>query len=445
MSSCSNSSNLLGNVNINDISGSGARLLMTLPISGFSGGRASEYLGDDGITYGDAVRYNAATFHATDEASGGKYVKAKADTPANSEVIGIVESVDVGSDVVVVILNGQINFPEDKLITATHIDAEAGITGSAGGNDVYFLSAVTGGMIQNLAPTEPTQVIKPVYQVAPDDPFTGQVVNYIGYQAGGQIVASDDMDQPNGSLTFVPKNFINGNSIGRDSGRGWHKMGSSFNLNVAYGDTYLNAYGDVGHICETLVRIYTRETPTRNMIDTRCTFKNGGKTLLVGTITSIDISSSSIECSFSSTYFNKLESAIVSGRNISIRNGSLLTIADRAFEYQTYTWPSLTKNNPLLSIRVTDGEKEMDLPLDVLIFNPRDTEAGNGKSRETHAVSMPTRVEVEQLTATSVIVENSTVKITNLADAINSMNDKITTIKTKLNLDDTAVTEIEKK
>ena len=212
MPSCSqnsSSSNLSGNLNIQSITGSGARLLMTIPLSGFCGGYKGECPEKcDGITAGDVIRYD----NVAGSISYGKYIKAKADTPANSEVVGIVEDVSIAGDPLVgdtgiatVVISGQINYPSGRVIAATHIGGdEFGVTGAGGGNDVYFLSAVTGGMLQNLAPTEPTQVIKPVYQVAPDSPWTGQVVNYIGYQSGGQIVAEDVQEIPVGSIMSVP-------------------------------------------------------------------------------------------------------------------------------------------------------------------------------------------------------------------------------------------------
>ena len=155
MANCSsnNSSNLSGNLNIQSITSSGARLLMTVPLSGFSGGRLSGPPEDtDGVTAGDAIRYD----NVTDSISFGKYIKAKADTPANSEVVGIVEDVSIAGDplvgdtgVATIVISGQINYPDGKLFESYE---HAGSTGSAGGNDVYFLSAVTGGVLQNLAP-----------------------------------------------------------------------------------------------------------------------------------------------------------------------------------------------------------------------------------------------------------------------------------------------------
>ena len=254
MPSCSNSSNLSGNVNINNITNSGARLMMTHPLGGFSGGRVSLYTGDDGVTAGDAIRYNAVAHDATSNPSGGKYVKAKADVPENSEVVGIIESIDnVGlngegnsSSTVNVVISGQINYPDHRLVSATHIfdfdNDDSIIAGASGGNDIYFLSEVTAGIIQNLAPSEVTKIAKPVLQKAPDGDFTGHVVNYIGYQVGGEIVSSEPVGEPDGTTINVPM-------FGGDPGIpvGWHQLnGQSVSLNTDDPDynkeTYLRAY-----------------------------------------------------------------------------------------------------------------------------------------------------------------------------------------------------------
>ena len=228
MSSCSNTSNLSGNLNINSINHSGARLLMTHPLGGFSGGRISSFVGDDGIAAGDAIRYNAVTYHATSNPSGGKYIKAKADAAENSEVVGIVESIEgqnadgtsTEDSLVYVVLSGQISFPSDKLVSATHIfdfeNDDTYIAGASGGNDIYFLSEVTAGVVQNLAPTAPTTIAKPILQRAADGDYNAHVVNYIGYQVGGEVVGTMEEDEPPQTLVYVPdfdgNNFTNGDN-----------------------------------------------------------------------------------------------------------------------------------------------------------------------------------------------------------------------------------------
>ena len=189
-SSCGNSSNISGNLNVRNITNSGARLLMTHALSGFSGGRVSNYIGDDGVTAGDAIRYDVISGSASENL----YTKAQADIAENAEIIGVIESINEG--VVNVVLSGQMVYPSSKLISATHIDETLGTSGATGGNDIYFLSEVTAGAIQNLAPNEPTRIAKPILQQAADGTYTHHVVNYIGYQIGGSVVATDGDEPP---------------------------------------------------------------------------------------------------------------------------------------------------------------------------------------------------------------------------------------------------------
>ena len=218
MSSCSsNSSNLLGNVNISDISNSGARLVMTHPLTGFSGG-ISDVIGGDGVTAGDVIRYDV--IH--DSPSENSYTKAQANVAQYAEMIGIIESIQGTSpnEVVTVILSGQIQFPADRFVIAEN--QPDGVSGGAsGGNDVYFLSAATAGGIQNLAPYVPGEIAKPVLQIAEDGIFNAHVVNYIGYQIGGSVAGSFD-DQPlTGTINTVMK-FTN--DVIADGKYGWFNI-----------------------------------------------------------------------------------------------------------------------------------------------------------------------------------------------------------------------------
>lgn len=74
MSSCNTSSNITTNTYVNNITHSGARLLMTLPLSGFSGGVMGSCPETcHGISGGDAIRYDTDV----DSVSYQKYVKAQ--------------------------------------------------------------------------------------------------------------------------------------------------------------------------------------------------------------------------------------------------------------------------------------------------------------------------------------------------------------------------------
>jgi|15BtaG_2_1085339.scaffolds.fasta_scaffold00073_5 hypothetical protein len=428
-SSCAaNSSNLLGNVNVSDVSGSGARLLMTVPLSGFSGGRLSGHPGDDGVTAGDAVRYNAIPYDSVTNPSGGKYIKAQADVPANSEVVGIIESISSGNDATaVIVLSGQINYPTTKLRLSQHIDAEAGLTGSAGGNDVYFLSAATGGVIQNLAPAEATQVIKPIYQVAPDDPFTGQVVNYIGYQQGGQIVVEDTNTVPLGSMVMVPAGLEIDSS---SSKRGWHPLGGTYNLDPLKGETYYTAYKTIGDICSTVLEINVKEIPTSNINNKRIIIKSGSSKL-VGYIKDINSAQKTIRVTFSSSYYGKFEQFITNGAVINVSNGLLFTAS--SFSYKTYQYPGISRNNSLKTIRVSDGDTDKDMPIEFYVYSGSDAIRGSGAAMKTHAMSIPDSIKVVEIDATKIIAENENVKVSDLAEALNEMQTKLDALDLAIN------------
>jgi len=199
MSSTNTSSNLWGNTNNLDISNSGARLIMSHPISGFSGGIMTHPLfgatAGDGVTAGDVVRYDTVP----DSVSYNQYTKAIANAAEYAEVVGVIETIENG--VVHVILSGQIKFPTARFATADF--QPPGVGGASGGNDVYFLSGVTAGGISNLAPNVAGQIAKPVLQVASDGVFNAHVVNYIGYQIGGNVAGATERTAVEGTINEV--------------------------------------------------------------------------------------------------------------------------------------------------------------------------------------------------------------------------------------------------
>jgi len=231
MSSCNYSSNISGNVNINSITNSGARLLMTIPIAGVSGGFGGgmcDYGPCDGVTGGDVIRYDPAT---------SLYVKSQGNVSQNAEVVGVIETADSVNNVINVVLQGQIKYPSDRLVNATHVDPVQGLLGASGGNDVYFLSEATGGVLQNLAPNTPTTIAKPVLQVLSDGDFNASVVNYIGYQIGGNAVAEETFAEPDGSQ----RNILNFNDDQLNSFK-WHRVDIPLFLPISSEDLYANTY-----------------------------------------------------------------------------------------------------------------------------------------------------------------------------------------------------------
>jgi hypothetical protein len=161
MPSCSNSSNIQASINTVSVTQGGSRLIVSIPFV-------------SGLTLGQVVRYDVTT-------SG--YTASKANTAETSEVFGVIESYDSVSNKLNTVIYGSISLDSSKF-------ADMGSGGGSGGNDIYFLSGQTAGILQNLAPTNLEHVVKPVYQASPHGSYSGVVVNYLGYKIGGDIQAA---------------------------------------------------------------------------------------------------------------------------------------------------------------------------------------------------------------------------------------------------------------
>ena len=236
MSSANNSSNLLGNVNISNISNQGARLIMQHPLTGFSGGALAQISGpprtglldDDGFTAGDVVRYDTLELLAggASNPSYQKYVKAKANVAEHSEVIGVIESFSggaTGNEQVNIVLHGQIEYPSAKLANMPY-DPATTIAGASGGNDIYFLSEVTAGVLQNLAPSTVGTIAKPVLQAAADGTYTGHVINYIGYQIGGSVNVHGANTDQSGTVQNLVDFADRGRNLDWDTSTHWFPL-----------------------------------------------------------------------------------------------------------------------------------------------------------------------------------------------------------------------------
>jgi hypothetical protein len=409
---------------------------MTHPLSGFSGGIISGLPGDDGVTAGDAIRYD----NDINSTSYQKYVKAQANTPANCEVIGIVESVtpvnpsDPTTGVVTVIIQGQINYPATKLVNATHIDAEAGLLGAAGGQDVYFLSAATAGVLQNLAPIEPTQVIKPIYQVAPDSPWTGQVVNYIGYQAGGSITGEDTHSTPSGSIIDVV-DWMGSGLDGTDTGpnespvsAGWRKLdGSTLNLLASKGETYGHTYNIIKNYCQTTTKITCENTPSTSLVGKQCFVRdNGRKVLFNARVVDSSVANKTITVKWDSTNSKLLDQYLVPDAILEVTNGARFKIA--GVEKTSCTIP-VASSTTSLKIRVDN--KDHLVTKDIWMYLPQDNSPGDDTSRQNFVVQIPSNVTIKEATIEKLTLEDSTATITVL-DSLKNLQSASEVYATKL-------------
>tara|TARA_R110000824_G_scaffold262137_1_gene450907 strand:- start:887 stop:2254 length:1368 start_codon:yes stop_codon:yes gene_type:complete len=435
-SSCGNSSNISGNLNVRNITNSGARLLMTHALSGFSGGRVSNYIGDDGITAGDAIRYDVTQYLSdgeTESPSYEKYRKAQADLAENAEIIGIVESVD--DSVVNVVLSGQMIYP-DRLVNATHIDETLGTSGATGGNDVYFLSEVTAGAIQNLAPNTPTQIAKPILQQAADGTYTHHVVNYIGYQIGGSVVASVNYDsEPLAIKSFIDtpnsggnmftlndnqwdanekNNFAPLNDKSPDAER--HNF-KTFN-NVANGKLLLDPFG-ARYCFESLTGFVSSLWLNKAVY-----FIDGnGQRVWTGLCTQVnDKNRPNTNCIYVTTSETTAPSLI----RVHSSSGEQSIIGDYigAVTKTDVALPRVPNKNTDITAYTLGG---VAVPITERYKLEVSSDQGDG------VADVPSKVTVKELTVTgTVTVENSAKSVADLAGTINTLADELASLKTKL-------------
>jgi hypothetical protein len=135
-----------------------------------------------GFSVGQAIRYNriAATGTGTN-----KYEAALADSPENSEVVGIVTQV-LGDSSFVLTYAGEVDISTFGGVFALDDD------------DVFFLSDETPGLLTNTPPSDAGSIIKPV--LIRTDGTRGVLTNYIGTVIGGTSVVSLNGIQPVGTI-----------------------------------------------------------------------------------------------------------------------------------------------------------------------------------------------------------------------------------------------------
>lgn len=131
--------------------------------------RTAIQISGSGFSAGNLVTYNIAQ-------SG--FTKCKANDNALAEFVGIIEG--ISGSTATVITNGSISWP------TTGVSFSLG-NGGSGGRDVWFMSALTAGAIQDQAPSGQGNIVKPVYLHSPHtgidgSTYTGIVLTYTGYR-----------------------------------------------------------------------------------------------------------------------------------------------------------------------------------------------------------------------------------------------------------------------
>lgn len=376
MPSCSNSSNIQASINSLSVTQGGSRLLISVP-----------YV--SGLTTGNVIRYDVPT-------SG--YTASKANLAENSEVFGVIEGYDSTSSTFSVVIYGSVSLDSTKF-------ADMGSGGGSGGNDIYFLSGSTAGVLQNLAPTDLTHIVKPVYQISPHGSYTGVVVNYLGYKIGGDVQASFLDGELLGKLQFV---------LGDDAfEEGYVDASISHELPI---DDYPEFYAKFGTQYGYVEKVTTLETVPGSVVPT-----------LVATQSSSDYSGTVVAAEYANKniYLQKEASTDLAStsKQISIstnaNTSTKLNVVDTQI-YSVYT-PVVTLTQPL-SISGKSGEN---------LTVSQNFKVGIKVKPLGVQVSVPTNVNTSSLQTTSLTLG------TNANDVETILNDfeaRISAMETRLRM-----------
>ena len=398
---------------------------MTLNLTGFTGdgliqGNTGGTVDTDGITAGHAIRYDVVSGSPSEN----KYVPSVGDSSVNSEVVGVIESIDTVSNVVTVVLSGQINYPTGRLLNATGIDAVEGVAGASGGNDIYFLSGTTAGVLQNLAPIEPGKIAKPVLQTAPDGDWTHQVVNYIGYQIGGNLVGEETTAEPTGS---VASTLLFGTStIGGLIGAGWVDSRNvnwfpittddlNYNSDTAF--LYTKSHKIFGDYAGVRYRLVIPSLESTTLTGVKAYQKDSlGVVLSTWTINKSDAANNIL-------WVESADKAIDTTKTIQIQNKSYTISEAKKTAFMTPMSKRLNvKNNGMKDF---NGKSLPVTQVDVIKCPADNME---------FAVSVVNDLTIDQLTVTNGInVQNTLYTVTDVAQTLKEMSDTLSALETKIN------------
>ena len=392
MPSCSSSSNISGSNSVINPTGTNSRLSLKLLGQGstFNG-----YTLDPSINFAGAViRYDPTLF---------TYYPSKADNNVNSEVVGVVESRDDVSGDLVVILRGMINYPAGA--TLNYItDAAGGTTGASGGNDIFFLSAMTAGQLQNIEPIEPGQIAKPLIQtVGTHVDLNYQVLNYIGYSIGGEMISYEESSVPIGTSMLVPKDT--------NTPSGWVVADNENEVVVIDNPEYYKYVGNNNGYVER-VTLSTTSSVVSSMANKGANQKIGGTVSSSGRVLRVDTTNNKVDIRKSAT-----QSLTDITSNIFLNNISYSPTASEV--YSVFT-PRITSNQ---SFNYYENGKVVQKTLKVIY-----------KVKSVGGVSIPQKVNIKELNVTDRLTAgNSASSFLDVADEITNMKTRITSLENKIN------------
>jgi hypothetical protein len=369
MPSCSNSSNITSLINNISVTQGGSRLVV-----GVTG---------SGLTSGQVIRYDITT-------SG--YTASKADNSANAEVFGVIEGYNSTTSSYDAVIYGSIIYPTAKL-------ADMGSAGGSGGNDIYFLSGQTAGVLQNLAPENLDHIVKPIYQAAPHGSYTGVVVNYLGYKISGEVLASSlDGESVGGLQTII------GNSTFDD---GYVDASVSHQLAIEdypeFYDTFNTTYGFIEKLT-----VSTSETIPGSVTSEKTVTQSSSA--YSGTVSTVDYANKII-------YVSRPANASLASTNKKVNIAGTQTTITNSQVYAVYT-PKIRISEPLV-IQTNDGSNPVTQTIKVGI-----------KVKPTQSrVSIPTTISANTINTTTLLLGPSG---DNVSTVLSNILSRLTTIENTL-------------
>jgi len=389
-SSCSSSSNIMSSITSVNLNSIGSRILAQIPLV------SSDYSFEEGITAGDVIRYDVS------DESAKQYKTSLANNAENAEVVGVVESID--DDTMNVVIFGQINFPSDKFVDNTPAGT---IDGASGGNDIFFLSpSVTGG-VQNIAPFQPTEVVKPVLQKMDDGTNNAVVLNYIGYSIGGEVASTNDTDTSLGEILTVmntdslvtPPNYINVSN------------GSQYLKTTEYPEAFSYFGTQFGYTEEIEIN---GNRLTQSLIGQQAIQKDGRSQTYSARITGVDVGANTITVNR-----NSGQSQADTGKTINV-DGNDYSVTKR-----TITRFVIPRIVPTTQYRFDVDGSATEVETVTLL-----------KVKNTIGVTIPRKITVTDLEVTNKLTTNtaSADTLDDINSTVNSINTEVSNIKTTLGL-----------
>ena len=391
MSSCSASSNIQGTSTVLNPTGSEARISLKLLAS--AAGSATGYTLDSNIFAGGVVRYTPSLK---------TYFLSQADNNENSEVVGVAESKDANGDVTV-ILRGLIEYPAGATLNNISF---GGAAGGSGGNDIWFLSAATAGEMQNLEPSDVSQIVKPVMQaIASSDNYNYQVINYIGYAVGGEIVSDEGLIPrlPIGSAVIVPDDV--------NLPVGWVYADKEREIPVT---KYPQYYSYTGKNNGYVEKVTLKSSPPASVISKGFSQKSAGSIVSSGRVKSIDTLQKQIfvRKSSSSTSTNIINDLTLGGVNYGVPT---------SVEVQSIFSPKITPGATSTLTYYENGRVVTKNQKVIL------------KIQDVSGVSVPSNVTVKEMFVTDKFtVGNSGASFADVADEITRIKSRLTTLENKV-------------